>query len=90
MSKLFNFLSNKAHFKRKKLHGSFKWTPCGSNKKYKKCCRNKVQNCERILNIMHFQNDSLFINKELGCEEPIQLSNYEYLELKKKFEFLHK
>ena len=64
--------------------------PCGSNKKYKKCCRNKVQNCERILNKMHFQNDSLFINKELGCEEPIQLSNYEHLELKKKFEFLHK
>ncbi len=37
MSKLFNFLSNKAHFKRKKLHGSFKWTPCGSGKKYKQC-----------------------------------------------------
>ena len=62
--------------------------PCGSNKKYKKCCRNKVENCERILNIMHSQQDSLFINKKLGCEEPVQLSNYENSELHKKFEFL--
>lgn len=29
MSKLLNFLSKKAHFKRKKLHGSFKWTSTG-------------------------------------------------------------
>ena len=90
MSKLFNFLSKKAQFKRKKLHGSFKWTPCGSNRKYKKCCRNKVENCERILNIMHYQKDNLFINKKLGCEEPVQLSNYEHSELQKKFEFLTK
>lgn len=64
--------------------------PCGSNRKYKKCCRNKVENCERILNIMHYQKDNLFINKKLGCEEPVQLSNYEHSELQKKFEFLTK
>ena len=43
MSKLFNFLSNKAHFKRKKIHGSFKWTPCGSGRKYKQCCGKLVK-----------------------------------------------
>ena len=37
MSKLLKLLSKKAHFKKKKLHGSFKWTPCGSGKKYKQC-----------------------------------------------------
>ena len=37
MGKLFNFLSKKAYFKRKKIHGSFKWTSCGSGKKYKQC-----------------------------------------------------
>lgn len=64
--------------------------PCGSNIKYKKCCKNKVDDCKRMLNIMHFQQDNLFINKKLGCEEPVQLSNYEYSELQKKFEFLTK
>ena len=64
--------------------------PCGSNKKYKKCCKDKVERCIRILNIMHFQQDELLINKKLGFEKPVQLSNYEQSELQKEFEFLKK
>lgn len=64
--------------------------PCGSKKKYKKCCRNKVEECKRILNKMQNQQDELFINKKLGIEEPVQLTNYETLELQKEFEILNK
>ncbi len=64
--------------------------PCGSNKKYKKCCRDKVERCSRIIHIMHFQQDELLINKKLEFEDPVQLSNYEHSELQKKFEFLKK
>ena len=64
--------------------------PCGSNKKYKKCCRDKVERCIRILNLMHFQQDELLINKKLGFEDPVQLSNCEHAELQRKFEFLKK
>lgn len=63
---------------------------CGSNKKYKKCCKDKVERCERVLNIIHYQQDCLIINNNLGFEVPIQLSNYEQSELKRKFEFLKK
>lgn len=64
--------------------------PCGSNKKYKKCCRDKVERCKRVSNTMHYQGDNLMINKNLGFEDPIQLSNYEQSELQRKFEFLKK
>ena len=64
--------------------------PCGSNKKYKKCCRNKVERCKNILNQIHFQQNKLFINSKLGYEEPVQLSNYEHSELRNRFDFLKK
>ena len=64
--------------------------PCGSKRKYKKCCRNKVEECKRILNKMHNQQDELFINKKLGIEEPVQLTNYETSELQKEFDILNK
>ena len=34
--------------------------------------------------------EKLVINKRLGIERPVQLSNYEESELKKKFKFLDK
>ena len=64
--------------------------PCGSTKKYKKCCKDKVERCNRILYTMHYQQDNLMINKKLGFEEPVQLSNYEHSELERKFGFLKK
>lgn len=64
--------------------------PCGNTKKYKKCCKNKVERCNRILYTMHYQQDNLMINKKLGFEDPVQLSNYEHSELERKFEFLKK
>lgn len=64
--------------------------PCGSAKKYKKCCKDKVERCNRILYTMHYQQDNLMINKKLGFEEPVQLSNYEHSELERKFGFLKK
>lgn len=62
--------------------------PCGSNKKYKKCCRDKVKRCNRILNMIHYQQDDLLINKKNGIEKSVQLSNYENKELQNKFKFL--
>lgn len=64
--------------------------PCGSNIKYKKCCKEKVDKCINILNTMYYQQEKLMINKKLEFEDPVQLSNYEKSELKSKFKFLKK
>jgi hypothetical protein len=37
---------------------------------------------------MHNKSEELMINKELGFEDPVQLSNYEQSELKRRFQFL--
>lgn len=75
--------------KKYKKCGANNLCPCGSNRKYKKCCRNKVERCNIILNNMHYNQDDLIINPQLGFEDPIQLSNYEQSELKKKFKILN-
>ncbi len=62
--------------------------PCGSNRKYKKCCKDKVERCNRILNTMHFHQEDIMINSKLGFENPIQLSNLEQIKLQEKFKFL--
>lgn len=62
--------------------------PCGSNRKYKRCCKDKVERCNKILNTMHFHQQDIIINSKLGFENPIQLSNLEQTELQEKFKFL--
>ncbi len=48
--------------------------PCGSDKKYKKCCKNKVDECWRIFNNQRL-NREILINTELGMEEPVRMPN---------------
>ena len=50
-------------------------------------CKNKVEGCNRILYTMHYQQDNLMINKKLGFEDPVKLSNNEHSKLERKFEF---
>ena len=61
---------------------SYKWTSfkkvhrnekclCGSNKKYKKCCKSKVDRCFEILNRMHYRQNEIMIFDKIGLEEPI-------------------
>lgn len=59
--------------------------PCGSNKKFKKCCKEKIDRCKQILHIIHYQQEDLLINKKLGFEDPVQLPNYKNLEIQKLF-----
>lgn len=55
--------------------------PCKSQKKYKKCCKNKVDRCNRILNTIHYNQKSILIDNELGFEEPILLPQYKNNEI---------
>ena len=71
-----------------KICGVNSLCPCGSNRKYKKCCKDKVERCNKILNTMHFHQQDIMINSKLGFENPIQLSNLEQTELQEKFKFL--
>lgn len=48
--------------------------PCGSDKKYKKCCKNEVDECWRIFNNQRLNRDIL-INTKLGMEEPVRMPN---------------
>lgn len=45
--------------------------PCGSNLKYKKCCKNKVDRCLHVFYTIHHKKESLILNNELGFEEDI-------------------
>lgn len=48
--------------------------PCGSNKKYKKCCKNMDDECQSILYKMHYTNQAhLHASKNGICEMPIEL-----------------
>lgn len=48
--------------------------PCGSNIKYKKCCKRKVEECRRTFYNQQHRKDIL-INDYLGIEEPVRLSS---------------
>ncbi len=61
---------------------TYKWTKmktlgrndkclCGSNLKYKRCCKDKVERCFQIMDTMHYSQKSILIMEELGMEEPI-------------------
>lgn len=64
--------------------------PCGSNIKYKKCCKNKVDRCNTILNNMHYNQSALMINDKLGFEDPILLPQYIGDDMKKIFNKIKK
>ena len=49
--------------------------PCGSNIKYKKCCKNKIDECLRIFNNQQL-NRNILINEGLGMEEPVRMPGY--------------
>lgn len=61
MSKLFNFLSKKTHFKRKKLHGNFNILPCGSGKKYRTVAvkTNNTNGLQRFTKSQNMRNSAL-------------------------------
>ncbi len=48
---------------------------CGSDKKYKKCCFNKVERCKTIMSNIknHSINDKVLINNNLGLEVYIEI-----------------
>lgn len=48
---------------------------CGSNKKFKKCCINKIDRCKSIYNSIKCNklNEQSIINNYLGIEEPVEL-----------------
>lgn len=60
--------------------------PCGSNIKYKKCCKSKNDRCNYIFNKMHNNQKDLIINYELGLEDPIVLPKFIGDDMKKTFD----
>ena len=56
--------------------------PCGSGKKYKKCCKTKVDRCFSIFNNAQ-QNHNILINDKLGVEEPVLMPQSKNIEMKK-------
>lgn len=55
--------------------------PCGSNIKYKKCCKNKIDECWRIFNNQQLKKNIL-INESLGMEETVRMPSYMGQEIK--------
>lgn len=56
--------------------------PCGSGKKYKKCCKTKVDRCFSIFNNAQ-QNHNILINDKLVVEEPVLMLQSKNIEMKK-------
>ena len=58
---------------------------CGSNLKYKRCCKDKVERCFQIMDTMHYSQKSILIMEELGMEEPILMPISKNKEMKELF-----
>ena len=61
--------------------------PCGSEKKYKKCCKSKVDRCYLVMNNAQ-NNRNILIDDRLGVEEPVLMPYSKNQEMKKLFEKL--
>lgn len=59
--------------------------PCGSGRKYKKCCKSKVDRCKRVRYTINYNQNDVVIDERLGFEEPIRLPKYKTDEISKLF-----
>ena len=61
------------------------YKPCDSGRKYKKCCKSKVDRCKRVRYTINYNQNDVVIDESLGFEEPIRLPKYKTDEISKLF-----